>query len=426
MAKTVWHKTSFPGVRYREHPTRKHGVQKDRYFVITYKLNGKTKSEAIGWASEKWKVVNKQTGETKTENWTAQKASEILSELKKNQRTGEGPQTLEEKRELDRQRREEEAQEKAKQERDSVTFGHFFENQYIPTAKLTKKPASYKAEENYFKNWIKPVIGDKPFNDIMPLQIEKIKQNLLKAGRTPRTIEYIFAIIRQVWNMAARDGLTDRPCPTREVKKPKISNGRQRFLSRAEAEKLLEAVRARSEQTYKFCLLSLYCGLRAGEIFNLKWQDIDLNNGMIRVADGKGDKSRYAYMTKTVKEMFSEMDRGKPDELVFKSRTGGKVPRISHVFQRAVTDLDLNTGVKDSRQKVVFHTLRHTFASWLVEAGTDLYVVQRLMGHASFEMVQRYSHLGENALQAAVRRLDSPTEAQRPEVVNIGQAEGGE
>jgi site-specific recombinase XerD len=81
--------------------------------------------------------------------------------------------------------------------------------------------------------------------------------------------------------------------------------------------------------------------------------------------------------------------------------------------------------VTDPRQKVVFHTLRHTFASWLVETGTDLYVVQKLMGHASFEMVQRYSHLGENALQAAVRRLDSPTEPQKAEVVEL-QAEGGE
>ncbi|MCF8025662.1 MAG: site-specific integrase, partial [Desulfobacteraceae bacterium] len=314
----------------------------------------------------------------------------------------------------DRQHRDAEAKEKTKEKRESVTFGHFFENQYLPTAKLTKKEASCKAEENYFGNWIKPVIGDRPFKNIMPLQIEKIKQNLLKAGRSPRTIEYIFAIIRQVWNMAYRDGLIDRACPTVEVKKPKISNGRQRFLSRDEAEKLLEAVRARSEQTYKFCLLSLYCGLRAGEIFNLKWQDIDQGNGMIRVADGKGDKSRYAYMTEKVKEMFSEMHRGKPDDFVFKNRKGGKVDRISHAFQRAVTDLELNEGVTDSRQKVVFHTLRHTFASWLVEAGTDLYVVQKLMGHASFEMVQRYSHLGENALQAAVKRLEPEQKEQEP------------
>lgn len=402
--KMAWHKSRFPGVRFREHPTRKHGINPDKYFVITYKLNSKTKTEALGWASD---------------GWNAESARDELSELRRNQRKGEGPQTMKEKRELDRQRREAEERKRAKQERESVSFGDYFEKQYLPTTKLTKKSATCKSEENYFNNWIRPVIGDRPFKAITPLHIEKIKRNLLKAGRAPRTIEYIFAIIRQVWNMAHRDGLIERQCPTREVKKPKISNGRQRFLSRSEAENLLEAVRIKSKKTYNFCLISLFCGLRAGEIFSLKWQDINIDDGLIRVADAKGDKSRYAYMTTRVKKMFSELTRGRPDELVFKSRTDTKIDRVSNAFQRAVTDLKLNEGVTDPRQKVVFHSLRHTFASWLVEAGTDLYVVQKLMGHASFEMVQRYSHLGENSLQLAVKRLD-------PSMPDTGQTEKNE
>jgi site-specific recombinase XerD len=55
--------------------------------------------------------------------------------------------------------------------------------------------------------------------------------------------------------------------------------------------------------------------------------------------------------------------------------------------------------------KVVFHTLRHTYASWLVEKGVDLYVVKQLMGHSSLTMTERYSHVGENALSAAVKKL---------------------
>jgi integrase len=387
--------TSYPGVRYREHPTNKHGVGKDRYFSIRYKINGKIKEEGLGWSSE---------------GWTAEKASLERARLRKNQKTGEGPQTLAEKREIERKRKEADQREKTKQERESVTFATFFEKQYMPIAKLTKKPDSCKSEEIYFNNWIKPVIGSRPFKDIMPLQIEKIKQNLLKEKRSPRTIEYIFAIIRQAWNMALRDGLIDRQCPTAEVKKPKISNSRKRFLTRDEAEALLEHMKTRSVQMYYFCIISLYCGLRASEIFNLRWQNINLTDGTILVSDGKGEKSRYAFMTQKVRELFEGMDQGKPDEIIFKSRTGGKVPRISQVFQRAVDDLGFNTGITDPRQKVVFHTLRHTFASWLAMAGTNLYVVQKLMGHASFEMVQRYSHLGENALQAAVKCLETTME----------------
>ncbi len=68
-----WIKTNFPGVRYREHPTRKNGVRRDQYFTIRYKLAGKDREEGLGWASE---------------NWTATKAYERLKELKENKKKG--------------------------------------------------------------------------------------------------------------------------------------------------------------------------------------------------------------------------------------------------------------------------------------------------------------------------------------------------
>jgi hypothetical protein len=77
-------KTTFKGVRYRKHPTRKHGVNYDQYFIIRYKLNGKDKEEGLGWASE---------------GMTAAKAYEDLKAIKENIKRGQGPQSLAEKRE---------------------------------------------------------------------------------------------------------------------------------------------------------------------------------------------------------------------------------------------------------------------------------------------------------------------------------------
>ena len=92
---------------------------------------------------------------------------------------------------------------------------------------------------------------------------------------------------------------------------------------------------------------------------------------------------------------------------IFKSRNGDKIKEVSNAFNRVVELLKLNEGVSDNRQKVVFHTLRHTYASWLTQMGTDLYMVQKLMGHSSFAMTQRYAHLSPETLKKAVENFDN-------------------
>lgn len=388
-----WSATRFPGVRYREHPTRKikSGIQKDRYFAIRYQRNGKRKEEGLGWASE---------------GWNAEAAANELHELKKNYERGEGPIRLAEKKELAEQERTFTEEKKIQTEKDALTFKQFFKENYLPIAIADKKPESMHTEKIYFEKWIDPIIGENSFQEIAPIHVQKIKQRLQKAKRAPRTIEYVFAIIRQVWHQAQRDGFTESPSPTKQVTLPKINNKRLRFLSHTEADGLVSEIKARSEQLYQICLISLHCGLRAKEIFTIVWGSVDLGRGIINVV-GKGEKSRPAFMTQEIKALFSDLQPGAPSELVFKDRSGKRIVRVSGAFQRAVDKLNLNDGVVDRRQKIVFHSLRHTFASWHVESGTDLYAVQKLMGHASFQMVERYSHLSNGTLQKAVKRFES-------------------
>ena len=385
-----WKKTKHPGIRCYDHPTRKHGIQKDRYFTIRFQQKGKRVEEGLGWTSE---------------GWSAGKAAVELAELKKAHLTGKGPVSLREKREREIDRKKAEGAEREREARELVTFEHFFTNTYFPICKTNKKPASYNAERVYFKKWIGPVLGKIPFKNIRPLNVEKMKKNMLNAKKSPRTIEYNFAIIRQIWNMARRDGIVDTKSPTKEVVLPKVKNERLRFLSHREADILLEELKTKSIQLYNVSLLSLHCGLRAGEISDLTWGNIDLKRGLINV-DGKGDKTRPAFMTDEVKAMLESLEQGGHDAFVFPDRNGRKIKRVSNTFQRTVVELGFNKGIVDKRQKAVFHTLRHTFASWLAEEGTDLYIIQKLMGHASFSMVERYSHLGETRLHKAVKRLE--------------------
>jgi len=404
---TTWKKTKYPGVRYYEHAIRKHGVKKDRYYAIRYQKEGKRKEEGLGWASN---------------GWTAEKANAELSELKKAYTTGTGATSLGEKRDIEKERREKEQVEKERSEKESVSFDEFFNNTYFPIAKRTKKEGSYNREKQNFENWIKPVIGNMSFSQIAPFHIEKIKKNMLdtETKRTPRTIQYCFATVRQVWNMAKRDGLTGVDSPTKFVKIPRIDNKRMRFLTHEQADLLMKDLSSRSKQLHDMALLSLHCGLRAGEIFNLTWDDIDVGREILILRDTKNVKTRTAYMTGAVKDMFLSMKRLNNDALVFADRNGNKIQRISHSFQRAIDNLSLNKNIVDQRKKAVFHTLRHTFASWLVENGTDLYTVKELLGHSSIAMTERYSHLGANTLQKAIKSLEKTlSKKDLPKVVNF-------
>jgi site-specific recombinase XerD len=114
-------------------------------------------------------------------------------------------------------------------------------------------------------------------------------------------------------------------------------------------------------------------------------------------------------MTEAVKQLFNGKASGDPDDLVFPPTRGADVrQRPSKTFSRVVDDLGLNEGITDRRQRVTFHTLRHTFASWQVAGGTDLYTVKELLGHSSIKVTERYAHLRPSTLKTAVRIFDEP------------------
>jgi len=266
-----------------------------------------------------------------------------------------------------------------------------------------------------FRQWIEPVLGDRPLKEISPLDVEKVKKTMKDAGKAPRTIEYALAVLRAVMRKARRWGFYEGEIPTSQVAFPKVDNRRMRFLTPEEARSLLEECRRRSRQLYEICLLSLHCGLRFSEITNLTWGDVNLEEGLIFVRDPKNRHNRFAYMTEEVKEVFSEKEPGEPSELVFKDAKGKKIKKISNAFLRAVDALGLNRGIEDPRDRVVFHTLRHTFASWLASQGTPLHVIQKLLGHRTIKMTERYSHLLPSAEKEAIKGIEDMVLTEKPE-----------
>ena len=386
-----WLKTPYPGVRYREHKTRLHNGQPDRYLTIYYKLRGRLHEEVLGWTSE---------------GWNASKASIQLNKLKEAHATGEGPQTLKEKREQAEERRAVETAQKIQAKKAELTFGKFFLETYSLHGLTSKSKKSTDREDQLFRLWISPVIGNLTFKKISALQLNQIRTNMLEGELSPRSVNYAFAVIRQVFNYAKYCHVSNVDSPTQTMKMLKFDNNRNKFLTGEEATMLLKALKEKSETVYEISLMSLECGLRANEIFSLKWGDIDFVNEQVTIWDAKNTKTRPAFMTDNIKQMLSNKHRGEKGALVFPGRGDVKTNQISKTFSAVVKELGLNAGVTNSREKVVFHTLRHTYASWQVQSDTSLYTVKELLGHSSLAMTTRYAHLGNGELRRASKKID--------------------
>ena len=390
MAGHKW-KTEERGIRSCEHPTRMHGKRKDRYFQIRHSVNGKQVEEGLGWASD---------------GWTISKARLHLEKLQEAKRLGKGPISLSEIREEERSVRDAQIAEEAKRRAALITFEEFWEQTYKHN-RTHKKASTNKSEDGFFKNWLQPALGNIPLVQITTEHLDNLKNSMLSLNKSARTIQYALAVFSQVWHLAEDREIVSGNPPMKKVQLPKFDNKRIRFLSKEEAHKLLEALRNHSFVLYAQAILSLGCGLRAGEILSLCWTDIDMENDLIIIRDPKSGKNRHAYITDEVRSTLQELAVDKTSNgLIFPTSVGTVSVQISKDFQKIVNELHLNDNVVDDRQKVVFHTLRHTFASWLVQAGTPIYTVANLMGHSTIAMTQRYAHLAPEGNRAAAMKLN--------------------
>ena len=393
MAKEKW-ETVYRGIKIKKHPTRKHGVKPDIYFTARFQFNGQRINSGLGWASE---------------GWTLDKAIVRMNELKSEAKAGAGGSTHRKKQvEADEQRKEQERLRKKQQEQegiDSMSLNQYFNSYYYPAIIQEKKEKTHVTEEHLFRLWISPIIGHMPFKNISTFDLERLKKNMMDAGKSPRTIDYALTTLGQIFRHAEKMGLYAGDIPTTKTKKPKYDNKRVRFLSIEESHVLLELLKKSSQQLYEMALLSFHCGLRAGELFSLTWKDIDLEHALITLLDTKSGRTRTLSMTEEVKRILMQKDHGQNNDIIFPARGGGKIKKISKAFTKAVDKAGLNDGITDRRQRVTFHTLRHTFASWLVMEGISLYEVKELLGHASLTMTERYSHLAPDRNRRAAETI---------------------
>lgn len=155
------------------------------------------------------------------------------------------------------------------------------------------------------------------------------------------------------------------------------------------------------------CLTALFCGLRISEICNLKKQDFDLEAEKVIVRQGKGSKDRVVMLPSSLKPLMEKWFRyNKESEFIICNEYGGQYTTglLSKKFKEALEKAKLKienfkSTTGQQRYAYSFHTLRHTYATYLLEQGVDLYYVQRSSGHVDIHTTQIYAYISNKDLQ---------------------------
>lgn len=379
---------NFPGVRKRECTT--HG-KKDSYFSIRYTVKGKQKEEAVG---------------LKSLGWTGEKAYHILGQLKQHIKLGTA-YSLKEMEELEQEKRQAVLEKKKQDSIQSKTFREIFLLCYMPYCQRFHKKSTNDRELILFKKWLDPFIGSLTLDRISRISLIRLQNEMADKKLSVRSQNYAIALIRQVFNFARKENLyLKNDNPASNLKCPKEDNRRVRFLSEEELELLYTALKKKSYYIYLMALISADCGLRAGEIFKLTWADINLEQKEFILKDTKNKKNRFAFMTNRVYDEIVKLPYKEANQFLFPNRKGQQIEHVSRTYERTVEELGFNKNITDRRQKVVFHTLRHTFASRLVKKGNSIFTVKELLGHKDISMTLRYSHLSNDSLKQAVQTLN--------------------
>lgn len=259
-----------------------------------------------------------------------------------------------------------------------ITFAEFIP-EYLERTKTRLSPKSIYDKKNFLIN-ISEEIGYKLLSEID----EEDFYNYVADKTQINTIK-TYKIALQAFLTEAREAGYNTAELNIKIKQK--GNKRIRYLTEEEAEKLIN----NSGKLRLLLILALSTGMRRGEIFNLKWQDVDLNAKLIHIEKSKNGERRSIPISDT---LFAELEKEtekKSDEKII------NIPSWQYQF----TILKNKCEIKNFR----FHDLRHTFASWLAIKGVSLYTIKELLGHKSIEMTQRYAHLSPDSRFSAVNLI---------------------
>ena len=390
--------TAAPGIRYRQHPTRKHGARLDRYFTLRVTVDGRQVEEALGWSSD---------------GWTVARAQEELSRLRKAKRTGAGPATLRQEAEANRRAERQRAEKEAAEARRQKTVTDLWDRYSKEVVAIENRPSTAAEKARMWERRIKPAIGHLKINDVTdedvgavvraPLRLDDAGQVIggkAEAGNTYRLLHHMFRKALG-WKLRSKE----LGNPLESVAEPKVPR-RERLLTGGEIGALLRALEAaEAEKTEHPRVIAairvvILAGPRISEPLGLRWSDIRRDEMELHLPDTKTGFSRRPISAATL-AVLDSVERIPGVEFVFPDIKTPSRRLPYHTVEKAFRRIVDATGVKGC----TLHTIRHWFSTMTANSVSNPRVGMALTGHKSHAAYMNYIHGDKEQARALAEQL---------------------
>jgi integrase len=387
--------TAAPGIRYRQHKSRKHGARLDRYLTLRFSVDGRQVEEALGWSSE---------------GWTVARAQEELSRLRRAKRTGEGPATLRQEAEANRRAERRRAEEEAAEARRQKTVADLWDRYSKEVVAIENKPRTAAEKTRMWERRIKPAIGRLKINDVTEEDAGAVVRAPLRLDEGGRVIGgraeagNLYRLIHHMFHKALGWGFRQKELgnPLENVAEPKVPR-RERLLSGGEIGALLRALDAEQivpHQVIAVIRAAIFTGARISELLNLRWEHIRRDEMELHLPDTKSGFSRRPVSVAALAALDS-VERMLGVDYVFRDVRAPTRPLSYNVVEKAFRRMAGAAGVKGC----TLHTVRHWFATMTANSVSNQRVGMTLTGHKSHAAYMNYVHGDKEQARALAEQL---------------------
>jgi integrase len=278
--------------------------------------------------------------------------------------------------------------------REVPSLEDFAQNRYLPYIKGYKR--AWRTDESFLRNHVLPRFGKKHLDELTRQDVIEFHHGQRAAGYAPATANRFVILLRYMFNLAKKWGIPgSEKNPASGIPLFEENNKRERYVTAEETQRLAEAIRdSDNSQMQHIVPLLLLTGCRKRELLDSQWNHFDLPRRLWRIPISKSGKARHVPLSDGVLQLLAQVPRfpGCPF-VVPNPKTRKPYVSVFYSWHTART----RAGMPELRM----HDLRHSFASFLINAGRSLYEVQNILGHTQLKTTQRYAHLSQNTLLEA-------------------------